>query len=68
MMMGLRLVEEGVRWDRFRQRFAVDARRLFAPEIQELVGLGLIEIDSERVRLSPRGRLLGNQVFARFLL
>ncbi len=67
MMMGLRLVEEGVPWDRFRQRFARDARQLFAPEIRELVELGLLETNNKRVRLSPRGRLLGNQVFARFL-
>lgn len=68
MMMGLRLVEEGVTWDRFRQRFGLDPRQRYGPQISELVELGLLEIDDHRVRLSPRGRLLGNQAFVRFLL
>lgn len=67
MMMGLRLVEEGVPFDRFQQRFGLDPRRCYEAEIAELVELGLLEVDDERLRLSPRGCLLGNQVFARFL-
>jgi oxygen-independent coproporphyrinogen-3 oxidase len=68
MMMGLRLVEEGVTWERFRQRFGLDPRQRYGPQISELVELGLLEVDDQRVRLSPRGRLLGNQAFVRFLL
>lgn len=68
MMMGLRLVEEGVPFRRFQRRFGLDPGHRFEPEIAELVDLGLLEVDGERLRLSPRGRLLGNQVFARFLL
>ena len=67
MMMGLRLVEEGVPVDRFRRRFDLDPRDHFRSEVAELVDLGLLEVDDERLRLSPRGYLLGNQVFARFL-
>jgi oxygen-independent coproporphyrinogen-3 oxidase len=68
MIMGLRLVEEGVPWPRFRQRFGLDPRQRYGPQISELVDLGLLEIDGCRLRLSPQGHLLGNQVFARFLL
>jgi oxygen-independent coproporphyrinogen-3 oxidase len=68
MMMGLRLVEEGVPWDRFRQRFGLDPRQRYEPQISDLVDLGLLKVDDRRVRLSPQGHLLGNQVFARFLL
>ncbi len=68
MMMGLRLVEEGMPWGRFHQRFGLDARHRYEPQIAELAALGLLEVDEHRGRLSPRGQLLGNQVFARFLL
>jgi oxygen-independent coproporphyrinogen-3 oxidase len=67
MMMGLRLVEEGVPWERFRRHFDLEARQRFEPQIAELVELGLLEADAERARLSPRGRLLGNRVFGLFL-
>ena len=67
MMMGLRLVEEGVEYARFQDRFGADLRQLYWSELSELAGLGLVEIGDERVRLSGRGRLLGNQVFLHFL-
>jgi len=67
MMMGLRLLEEGVAHDRFRMRFGVTLHEKYADELEDLVGLGLLVDNGERVRLSERGRLLGNQVFGRFL-
>lgn len=67
MMLGLRLVEEGVAFDRFDRRFGRDLRRIYAAPLAELTALGLIELVPDRVRLSPRGRLLGNQAFMRFL-
>jgi oxygen-independent coproporphyrinogen-3 oxidase len=67
MMMGLRLLEEGVSFARFRRRFGLEMEQRFGRELAELVELGLIVRDGERVRLSERGHLLGNQVFLRFL-
>jgi len=67
MMLGLRLLQEGVEYARFQKRFGVDLRRRFAREIDELEQLGLVVCDTARIRLSERGRLLGNQVFMRFL-
>ena len=67
MMMGLRLLDEGVAYERFRARFGCDLRQRYAAEMAELAQLDLIETDAHRVRLSRRGRLLGNQVFMRFL-
>jgi oxygen-independent coproporphyrinogen-3 oxidase len=67
MMMGLRLLNEGVTYERFRERFGQDLRQRFANELAELTDLDLIAQDGERVRLSERGHLLGNQVFLRFL-
>ena len=67
MMVGLRLLEEGVRFERFAARFGVDLREMYRDEIDRLMQLGLIELDAGRVRLSRRGRLVGNWVFGEFL-
>jgi oxygen-independent coproporphyrinogen-3 oxidase len=81
MMLGLRLTEEGVSAETFRQRFGKDLMDVFGNEINELIGLGLLEQVSSptgtsarkgrgarvRVRITRRGRLLGNQVFMRFV-
>ena len=40
---------------------------VYAAEVQELVKLGLLEWHGNSVRLTRRGRLLGNQVFLRFV-
>lgn len=74
MMTGLRLTREGVRESEFQMRFGESMRDIFGKEIDELLKLGLIESrtsevleTSEILRLTKRGRLLGNQVFMRFV-
>jgi oxygen-independent coproporphyrinogen-3 oxidase len=70
MMMGLRLVEEGVSESDFKLRFRRSLREVYAQEIQQLLGLGLIEwsgVAQDHLRLTPRGLLLGNQVFMHFV-
>jgi oxygen-independent coproporphyrinogen-3 oxidase len=79
MMTGLRLTREGVREDEFQARFGQSMRDVFGKEIDELLTLGLIEFPSpkgtmapgaersEILRLTKHGRLLGNQVFMRFV-
>lgn len=67
MMLGLRLVQEGVTDARFRARFDVGLDDAFGAEIAGLAARGLLERLPDRVRLTPGGRLLGNQVFAEFL-
>jgi oxygen-independent coproporphyrinogen III oxidase len=67
MMLGLRLVREGVEDARFRARFGVGLDETFDAEIAVLVRRGLLMRLPDRVRLTPEGRLLGNQVFAEFL-
>jgi oxygen-independent coproporphyrinogen-3 oxidase len=67
MMMGLRLLDEGVSFRRFEARFGQGLGERFSEELADLQELGLIETDADRVRLSARGHLLGNQVFGRFL-
>jgi oxygen-independent coproporphyrinogen-3 oxidase len=66
MIMGLRL-SEGVRASLFRDRFGKQLDEVYGQELTELTAAGLLEWDGCRVRLTARGRLLGNQVFMRFL-
>jgi oxygen-independent coproporphyrinogen-3 oxidase len=67
LMLGLRLIEEGVERARFKHRFGVELDEIHGTTIEQLIEQGLLESDAERIRLTPRGRLLGNRVFAEFL-
>ena len=67
MMLGLRLVREGVPFTHFMAIYGVDLRSVFAAEISRLQAQELIVLEDERVRLTPRGLLMGNQVFTEFL-
>jgi oxygen-independent coproporphyrinogen-3 oxidase len=69
MMMGLRLVREGVSGQDFQERFATTLEDEFSPVIAKLRKKGLLEYfqDTQLLRLSLRGRLLGNQVFCEFI-
>ena len=67
MMTGLRLTREGISRETFRERFGHDLETAFGAEIADLIRLGLLEWQAERLRLTQRGRLLGNQAFARFV-
>ncbi|HOG47268.1 MAG TPA: radical SAM family heme chaperone HemW, partial [Anaerolineae bacterium] len=62
MILGLRLVA-GVSRARFRARFGADPIAVYPEAIGESTALGLLETGDEAIRLTPRGRLLGNQVF-----
>jgi oxygen-independent coproporphyrinogen-3 oxidase len=66
MMLGLRLVQ-GVSLARFESRFAIPMQQVYSKELDELARQGLIELDETGVRLTRRGWLLGNRVFAAFL-
>jgi oxygen-independent coproporphyrinogen-3 oxidase len=69
MMMGLRLTREGVSRSVFHERFQQQIDDVFGVQIKKLIGWGLLEwVDPDRdiLRLSKRGRLLGNRVFAEF--
>jgi oxygen-independent coproporphyrinogen-3 oxidase len=67
MMLGLRLVGEGVAFERFAERHGRSLQDAFGAEIKRLEGLGLLERLPDRVRLTKQARLVGNQVFAAFL-
>lgn len=68
MMTGLRLTLEGVSKDEFQERFGLAMLDVYQKEISGLLKLGLIENGTgERIKITKRGRLLGNQVFMRFV-
>jgi oxygen-independent coproporphyrinogen-3 oxidase len=72
MMMGLRLTHEGVPARVFEERFGESMDRIYAIQIERLERLDLlewanIEAGEKTLRLTRKGRLLGNQVFMEFI-
>ena len=80
MLNNLRLTNAGVAESDFRLRFGRGLLDVYPKEIEELIQIGLLECktseffaqrpagkNSEVYRLTKRGRLLGNQVFMRFV-
>ena len=65
MMMGLRL-DEGIGITAFTERFGASPRSVYADTLDELERLELIHIQDGALRLTHRGRMLGNEVFSRF--
>lgn len=65
--LGLRLVG-GIDLRQLGAEFGLDPEATFADGIAELRDAGLVEFQDGRLRLTPRGRLLSNEVFQKFLL
>jgi len=66
VILGLRL-SEGIGLDDIKHRFGIDLLRHYEQQVGETASLGLLECASRHVRLTRRGRMLGNEVFWRFL-
>lgn len=66
MILGLRKTE-GVSFSEFLKRYGDDLLKVFSEEIKELSPMGLVEWDDQFLRLTPKGILLGNEVFEKFL-
>ena len=64
--LGLRLTK-GVDLSELATKFGNEALRHHAGTIQEFAQDGLLEVEGECIRLTPRGRLLSNEVFAEFV-
>lgn len=67
MMLGMRL-SRGVSFNDFEKRYEVSMQEIYGDEIDSLISLGLIEYIPHGIRLTRRGKLLGNEVFQRFIL
>jgi len=64
--LGLRM-NRGIRLREIADRFGEAALHELDPALWDLAQAGLLERDHDRVRLTSRGRLLSNEVFARFI-
>ncbi|HKD85518.1 MAG TPA: radical SAM family heme chaperone HemW [Terriglobales bacterium] len=64
--LGLRL-NRGISLPRLEEQFGRQAIDAYGPDIAELLDAGLLESAGGRLRLTPRGRLLSNEVSGRFL-
>ena len=67
MFLGLRKVE-GVDAHTFEQKFNETIWDRYRNVIEELVHNGLVESDAKGIRLTRKGRFVGNEVFQQFLL
>ncbi|MFC1478460.1 radical SAM family heme chaperone HemW [Candidatus Margulisiibacteriota bacterium] len=67
VILGLRLLHEGVNYARFKERHGTQIMEMFGEQIEELVKLGMLKQDSQRITLTPRGLEVANQVFERFI-
>ena len=67
MMLSMRL-SEGIRKSEFQHRFGISMSDVYGQEIYKLVSAGLIKDDGDRIRLTRRGKLLGNNVFESFIV
>lgn len=67
MMLGLRLLVDGINRDSFRARHGRSMDDAFGATVSDLVELGLLDDDGARVRLTDRGLMLANDVAERFL-
>ena len=63
IFLGLRLMR-GIDLQNYRARFGRDLRAEYNGELDRLREAGLIEVDNEHLRLTSRGALLSNEVFA----
>jgi oxygen-independent coproporphyrinogen-3 oxidase len=67
MFLGLRLTAEGISAARFEARFGRRMWDVFGAALAMLVERGLLAHCGDVVRLTPRARLVSNQVFMHFL-
>jgi oxygen-independent coproporphyrinogen III oxidase len=67
LFLGLRL-NEGVDLNRLRDQFGDAMIRDAMPSLFEVRDAGLLELNSEWIRLTSRGRLVSNEVFSRLLI
>jgi oxygen-independent coproporphyrinogen-3 oxidase len=67
LFLGLRL-NEGVDLNTLRGHFGEGLLQQAMPSLVEVRDAGLLELSTERIRLTPKGRLVSNEVFSRVLI
>ncbi len=67
IVLGLRLLNEGVGQASFAERYGAPLAALYEKELIEGHKLGLLDITDERVTLTPKGHFLSNRVMEMFV-
>jgi oxygen-independent coproporphyrinogen III oxidase len=67
MMLGLRLVQDGVSKEGFLDRHGHSVEEIYGDTIEFLVSHGLVEWHDDSIRLTRNGLLIANEVAERFL-
>ena len=67
MMIGLRLLDEGIDAGDFAARHGDDPDVVFGKELQALAEIGMIDRQDARIRLTHRGLMVANDVAERFI-
>ncbi|MCA1625646.1 MAG: radical SAM family heme chaperone HemW [Acidobacteria bacterium] len=66
VFLGLRLTK-GIDLQIYKNRFEVDLRKQYAEDLQRLAEFGLIEFDENCLKLTEKGMIYSNEVFAVFV-
>jgi len=66
MMLGLRLID-GIKIHEFAERFGHDITDIFGAQLEKFAVQNLLNIDAEKIKLTPSGIDLSNIIFAEFL-
>jgi oxygen-independent coproporphyrinogen-3 oxidase len=67
LFLGLRLLARGVDLKEHGERFKQDVRAEYGADLRRFGEAGLVALEGDVLRLTPRGALLSNEVFAAFV-
>lgn len=67
LMMGLR-IDKGISISEFSSKFKQTPFEAYRSILEPLIEFGLLEITNENLRLTPKGRILSNEVFSRLFV
>lgn len=67
IILGLRLLREGVDRSVYCERYGEPLEKRYAGILEDYHDTGLLELRKDRIRLTPRGHFLANQVMQAFL-
>lgn len=67
VMLGLRLLRDGLDLDGVSRRFGVDLRKRFAADLQELMTRNLVSLESGRLTLAESAVPIANEIWERLI-
>ena len=62
IMMGMRLLQEGILFERFEKRFGASLLDIRSEPIEQYAKQGMLEIKPDRLLLTEKGRLVSNRI------